>query len=71
MTVTRQDQLDVAAWRGLDAHVMAELDGVAAVALASGHQVARYTEAVRSRARCLELRAEHGLGPMDKLRPSA
>jgi hypothetical protein len=66
--ITDLDRHDVMAWRGLDAAVMAELDEVAAVALTNGHQVARYTEAVRSRARCLELRTEHGLNVYQKLR---
>lgn len=66
--ITDRDRHDVMAWRGLDAAVMAELDEVAEVALRNGDQVARYTEAVRSRARCLELRAEHGLDIYQKLR---
>lgn len=68
LVIADLDRHDVMAWRGLDAPVMAELDEVAAVALANGHQAARYTEAVRSRARCLELRVEHGLDIYQKLR---
>ncbi len=67
-TITDQDRHDVAAWRGLDEHVLAELDAVAAGAIGRGYQTAVYAEAVRSRAACARLRAEHGLGLREKLR---
>lgn len=66
--ITDQDRHDVAAWRGLDAGVLAELDAVAEGAIGRGHQVAVYAEAIRSRSACLRLRAEHGLGLREKLR---
>lgn len=63
-----QDRFDVAAWRGLDNHVLSELDAVASGAVERGYMVERYSEAIRSRARCRVLRAEHGLGLRDRLR---
>lgn len=66
--ITDRDRHDVMAWRGLDARVLGELDGLSRAAVEAGDMVKYHTEALRSRARCLELRAEHGLGLFEKLR---